>query len=85
MRLVNRSFYSFAKIGFIGLGNMGFPMACNLAKNGHEVYAYDIDHSKEQISKENNITFRKEIKQVAKDARIFVTMLPNSEHSRNVC
>jgi 3-hydroxyisobutyrate dehydrogenase len=31
-----------AKIGFIGLGNMGLPMAGNLVKKGHEVKGYDI-------------------------------------------
>ena len=29
------------KIGFIGLGNMGAPMAINLAKAGHELIGYD--------------------------------------------
>ena len=46
MKLATRLYHSFSKIGFVGLGNMGFPMAINLAKNGHEVYAYDIDTSK---------------------------------------
>lgn len=31
-----------AKIGFIGVGNMGFPMANNLVKEGHEVKAFDV-------------------------------------------
>ena len=30
------------KIGFIGLGNMGLPMAENLQKEGHEVTGFDI-------------------------------------------
>ncbi|MEX2518683.1 MAG: NAD(P)-binding domain-containing protein, partial [Paracoccaceae bacterium] len=30
------------KIGFIGLGNMGAPMAANLAKAGHEVTGFDL-------------------------------------------
>ena len=30
------------KIGFIGLGNMGYPMAQNLAKAGHDVTGFDI-------------------------------------------
>ena len=29
-------------VGFIGLGNMGFPMAVNLAKGGYKVIAYDV-------------------------------------------
>ena len=31
-----------AKIGFIGLGNMGLPMAGNLVKKGHEVTGFDL-------------------------------------------
>ncbi|MEL0011949.1 MAG: NAD(P)-binding domain-containing protein, partial [Alphaproteobacteria bacterium] len=31
-----------AKIGFIGLGNMGGPMVANLLKAGHEVSAFDL-------------------------------------------
>ena len=30
------------KIGFIGLGNMGAPMALNLAKASHQIIGYDI-------------------------------------------
>ncbi|HEY5301386.1 MAG TPA: NAD(P)-binding domain-containing protein, partial [Acetobacteraceae bacterium] len=31
-----------AKIGFIGLGNMGGPMAANLVKAGHQVVGFDL-------------------------------------------
>jgi UDP-N-acetyl-D-mannosaminuronate dehydrogenase len=35
MQLLNKHYFTFStKIGFIGLGNMGFPMAINLAKKG---------------------------------------------------
>jgi 3-hydroxyisobutyrate dehydrogenase len=78
MKLVSRTCFSFAKIGFVGMGNMGFPMASNLAKHGHEVYGFDIDTSKADEAKKHNITFRSEVKALAKDANIFVAMLPNS-------
>ena len=45
--IANKICFSFSKVGFIGLGNMGLSMAINLAKNGHEVYSYDVDVSKE--------------------------------------
>jgi 3-hydroxyisobutyrate dehydrogenase len=85
MQFAIKNIFRFSNIGFVGLGNMGFPMAINLAKRGHKVFAFDIDHSKEVEASKHNITFRKEVKSVAKDANIFVTMLPNSEHSQNVC
>ena len=46
MNLIVKNIYSFAKISFVGLGNMGFPMAINLANKGHTVFAYDVDHGK---------------------------------------
>jgi 3-hydroxyisobutyrate dehydrogenase-like beta-hydroxyacid dehydrogenase len=47
MKLINKNIFNFStKIGFIGLGNMGFPMAINLSKKGYEVYAFDVDTKK---------------------------------------
>ncbi len=43
---ISKQFYGFSKLGFIGLGAMGFPMAKNLIKHGHQVFAYDIDTTK---------------------------------------
>lgn len=59
MKLLNRSLYSFAKIGFIGLGNMGLPMAGNLASKGHEVFGFDVEPAREADARKLNITFRK--------------------------
>lgn len=45
--LAQRYAYRFStKIGFVGLGNMGFPMAINLSKKGYQVLASDVDHTK---------------------------------------
>lgn len=46
MHLVTKNIFSFAKISFIGMGNMGFPMAINLAKKGHQVFGFDVDANK---------------------------------------
>jgi 3-hydroxyisobutyrate dehydrogenase-like beta-hydroxyacid dehydrogenase len=46
MQIVTKNIFSFAKVSFAGLGNMGFPMAINLAKKGHQVFAFDVDTSK---------------------------------------
>lgn len=59
MKLATRCYSAFSKVGFIGLGNMGFPMAANLAKNGHQVYGFDLDQGKAADCQQNNITFRK--------------------------
>lgn len=58
MKLVTRSLYSFAKIGFVGLGNMGLPMAANLAAKGHEVFGFDVEPSREAEAVRHKIVFR---------------------------
>ena len=85
INLVNKQVFSFAKIGFLGLGNMGMPMAANLSKNGHEVYGFDVDSNKKSVAEENKIQFHTTIKDVAHKADMFVAMLPNSSHSQSVC
>ena len=55
------------KIGFIGLGNMGAPMAINLAKAGHELIGYD---AKLDVPKE--LTQGVSSKTLAKDADVVI-------------
>ena len=59
------------KIGFIGLGNMGLPMARNLIAAGHELTAFDIDPS---IKAEFKITDNLAVVAGSKD--VIFTMLP---------
>jgi 3-hydroxyisobutyrate dehydrogenase len=67
------------KIGFIGMGNMGAPMAVNLAKAGHEVVGFDVTGVQpEGVSiAENGVD-------AAKDADVVITMLPNGSILRRV-
>ena len=60
------------RIGFIGLGNMGKPMAFNLIKNGYEVTGFDIVPA---VS--HGITMAKSAVEVAVGADVVITMLPN--------
>ena len=60
------------KIGFIGLGNMGKPMAFNLIKNGYEVTGFDI-----VPADSHGITMAKSAVEVAVGADVVITMLPN--------
>ena len=61
------------KIGFIGLGNMGAPMAKNLAKNGLDVLGYDTDNSIELPE----ITMMPSIPTLLNEVDIVFTMLPS--------
>lgn len=60
------------KIGFIGLGNMGAPMAANLAGAGHEVTGFDT-----AAPVPSGVTRAGSASDAAKDADVVITMLPN--------
>ncbi|MFA8442548.1 3-hydroxyisobutyrate dehydrogenase [Yoonia sp.] len=65
------------KIGFIGLGNMGAPMAANLAKS-HDVVGFDTAAAPE------GLTLAESAAAAAKDADVVITMLPNGAILRAV-
>ena len=67
------------KIGFIGLGNMGGPMAANLAAAGHSVTGYD-----NAAPAPDGVTMAKSAAEAATGADIVVTMLPNGPILRAV-
>ncbi len=73
-----------AKIGFIGVGNMGGPMARNLLKAGHEVKAFDL--SKEAMDRvaEAGAKRAQSAQDAARGVEVVVTMLPAGEHVRAV-
>ncbi|MCP4819230.1 MAG: 3-hydroxyisobutyrate dehydrogenase [Shimia sp.] len=67
------------KIGFIGLGNMGGPMAANLAKAGHEVTGFDMA----DVAIEG-VTLADTGAAAATGADVVITMLPNGQILRAV-
>ena len=43
------------RVGFIGIGNMGWPMASNIAKAGHQLMVFDLDSEKSsRFAREHN-------------------------------
>jgi 3-hydroxyisobutyrate dehydrogenase len=73
-----------AKIGFIGLGNMGLPMAQNLVKAGHAVSGFDVNEASAGRLAEDGGTRAASAAEACKDAEIVITMLPAGEHVREV-
>ena len=67
------------KIGFIGLGNMGMPMAQNLISNGMEVKGFDVSEEMLKQASENNIVVCSDALQASKEIDVLITMLPNGE------
>ncbi len=67
------------KIGFIGLGNMGMPMAQNLISNGIKVKGFDVSEEVLKQASENNIMVCSDALQASKEIDVLITMLPNGE------
>jgi 3-hydroxyisobutyrate dehydrogenase len=67
-------------IGFIGLGNMGAPMAANLVKSGERILGFDLVASSRQASAHDGVQIVADAWQSAEHADVIVTMLPAGEH-----
>ncbi len=72
------------KIGFIGLGNMGGPMAANLAKAGFDVTATDLSIGAVDRAVEAGCRRGETVATTVKDADVVVSMLPAGAHVRSV-
>lgn len=64
-------------IAFIGLGNMGGPMAVNLAKAGHEVRGFDVVEEARERAAEQGVTIIETAEEAAEGAEVVFTSLPN--------
>ncbi len=73
-----------ARIGFIGLGNMGLPMAGNLVKAGHQVLGFDLVTSNVEKAVACKVEKANGALDVAKDADCVITMLPAGKHVLDV-
>jgi 3-hydroxyisobutyrate dehydrogenase len=73
-----------ARVGFIGLGNMGAGMAANLAKAGHDVRAYDLSIAAMDKAKKAGCLPMEAAVEAIKEAEAVVTMLPAGKHVREV-
>lgn len=68
------------KIGFIGTGVMGLPMARNVIKGGFEVTAFDINPEALQTIRQDGGSVAGSAKDAAAGADLVITMLPNGGH-----
>lgn len=70
-------------IGFIGLGQMGSPMAANLIKGGHSLKVFDISEDAVQTLVNQGAVAAATPAEAASEAEFIVTMLPNGALVRN--
>jgi 3-hydroxyisobutyrate dehydrogenase len=68
------------RIGFIGLGHMGAPMATNLAKAGYEVWGFDVAGTSAEGAHPAT-----SLQQAVTGSAAVITMLPNGKILREVC
>lgn len=68
------------RVGFIGTGVMGLPMARNVIKGGFDVSAYDIDPKALQTIRQDGGAVAESSKGAAAGADVVITMLPNGSH-----
>lgn len=71
------------KVGFVGLGIMGKPMALNVIKAGYEVTAYDFNKAPLEAIEAAGGKAAANGKEVAEASDVVITMLPNSPHVRS--
>jgi 3-hydroxyisobutyrate dehydrogenase-like beta-hydroxyacid dehydrogenase len=73
-----------ARIGFIGLGIMGLPMAQNLIRAGHTVVGMDVNTKQmEKLAKAGG-TVTPNIREAVAGADVVVTMLPDNQLAREI-
>ncbi len=67
------------KVSFIGLGNMGMPMALNLIKKKYKLNLYDIDKKLYKYFVKTDATPISELNQLTDNSNVFITMLPDGK------
>lgn len=73
-----------ASVGFIGLGNMGGPMAANLVRAGHKVAGFDFSPTVLDALRAAGGTGAANAAEAAEGADVVITMLPAGQHVRAV-
>jgi 3-hydroxyisobutyrate dehydrogenase len=73
------------RIGFIGMGNMGMPMAANLVRGGYDVMAHDIAPERAQkFAREHGAKSAASLVALGQNADLIITMLPSGREVRQV-
>ena len=73
-----------ANVAFIGLGNMGGPMAANLVKAGHKVTAFDLMEASRSQARNDGAAIGESAAGSVKGADVVITMLPAGKHVLSV-
>ena len=73
------------KIAFIGVGNMGNPMAVNLLKAGNKIKVFDVSKQMLEKAREKNLETVDRIEDlISEEISTVITMLPEGKHSKEI-
>jgi 3-hydroxyisobutyrate dehydrogenase-like beta-hydroxyacid dehydrogenase len=72
------------KIGFIGLGNLGTPIAANILESGHELFVYNRTASKTKELTDKGATACSTIKELAAACAVIVTMVSDDKALQSI-
>jgi len=77
-KILSRNFSTSLKkdIGFVGIGNMGYPMVLSLMKHGHRVTVFDVNQQKLQEAEAEGATVAPDVAELAKDKDACISILP---------
>lgn len=67
-------------IAFIGLGNMGLPMAVNLVRAGNEVVGFDVTPEALERAEAQGVKATSALEEAVSGAEVVITMLPSGKH-----
>ena len=75
------------KIGFIGIGTMGLPMASNIINKGYSLSFYDPFVNSESVNTLEKLggIQKSSLSELSQDVEIIITMLPNGDNVKEVC
>lgn len=73
-----------SRICFIGLGNMGLPMALNLKNAGHDIVGFDVTDPAKAAAAKEGITCAPTVSEAVQAVDVVVSMLPAGQHVRSV-
>ncbi len=73
-----------ATVGFVGLGNMGGPMAANLVKAGHAVGGFDLAPASQEAARQAGVAVAGSAREAVRGADVVITMLPAGKHVLSV-
>ena len=79
------TFKKISKIGFIGLGTMGKPMALRLIQAGLDVTVYDTQSEPMKFLQQQGAKIAANIQDLAADRDVIITMLDTGEQVRKIC